>query len=66
MEDKKENWENYLDCCIFSYNTSKHESSKLTPVQVMHGLLPVDLKHHEAMAIYVRVCVCGRGFLDCF
>lgn len=47
VKDKKEDWEDYLDCCTFSYNTSKHESSKFTPFQVMYcrrAVLPVDLK----------------------
>ena len=46
IEDKKECWEDYLDSCIFAYNTSKHESSKFTSFEVMFGcraLLPIEL-----------------------
>ena len=46
IEDKKECWEDYLDSCVFAYNTSKHESSKFTPYEVMFGhraLLPIEL-----------------------
>ena len=42
---RKEQWEDYLDTCIYAYNTSKHESSKYTPFEVMFGrqaVLPVD------------------------
>ena len=46
IDNKKEQWEEYLDTCIYAYNTSKHESSKYTPFEVMFGrraVLPVDL-----------------------
>jgi hypothetical protein len=46
IDKKKESWEDYLDTCVYAYNTSKHESSKYTPFEVMFGrraVLPVDL-----------------------
>ena len=46
IDKKKESWEDYLDTCIYAYNTSKHKSSKYTPPEVMFGIravLPVDL-----------------------
>ena len=46
IDDKKECWEDYLDWCIFATNTSKHESSKFTPFEVMFGrraILPIQL-----------------------
>ena len=54
IDKKKEDWEDYLDTCVYAYNTSKHESSTFTPFEVMFGrqaVLPVDLnlstKHHD-------------------
>lgn len=46
IDSKKESWEDYLDTCIYAYNTSKHESSKFSPFEVMFGrraVLPVEL-----------------------
>ena len=45
VESKRTSWEDYLDTCIYAYNTSKHESSKFTPFEVMfsrQAVLPVD------------------------
>ena len=28
VAEKREMWEEFLDTCVFSYNTSKHSSSK--------------------------------------
>ena len=57
IDSKKERWEDYLDTCVYAYNTSRHESSKFTPFEVMFGrqaVLPVDLDGassvHEGMA----------------
>lgn len=47
VQDKKEDWEEYLSTCVYAYNTSKHESSKYCPFTVMFGrpaVLPIDLK----------------------
>ena len=44
--EKKEDWDMYLDSCVFAYNTSKHASSLYTPFEVMFGrksVLPVEL-----------------------
>lgn len=44
--EKKEDWDMYLDSCVFAYNTSKHTSSLYTPFEVMFGrkaVLPVEL-----------------------
>ncbi len=43
--EKKEVWQDYLDTCVFAYNTSIHESSKYSPFEVMFyrkAVLPVD------------------------
>ncbi|XP_065893114.1 uncharacterized protein [Dysidea avara] len=48
VNEKKELWEDYLDTCVFAYNTSKHESSKYCPFAVMFGqqaLLPVEIQY---------------------
>jgi len=47
VTEKKELWEDYLDTCVFAYNTSRHESSKYCPFSVMFGrqaLLPVEIQ----------------------
>ena len=37
IQDKKEEWDNYIDCSIYAYNTAVHESSLFTPFQLMFG-----------------------------
>jgi hypothetical protein len=44
--EKKEMWEDFLSTCTYAYNTSRHESSKFTPFEVMFArkaVIPVDL-----------------------
>lgn len=46
VNQKKESWADYVETCVYAYNTSKHESSKFTPFEVMFGrkaVLPVDV-----------------------
>ena len=43
---KKKNWDDFIDTCIFAYNTSHHESTSFTPFNLMFGrkaYLPVDI-----------------------
>ena len=43
--DKRE-WSSFIDTCVFAYNTSRHDSSKFTPFELMYGrcaTLPIDL-----------------------
>ena len=43
----KGTWSSYLDTCAFAYNTSRHDSTKMTPFEVMFGrtaTLPIDVK----------------------
>ena len=50
VEDKREEWDNVLDCCIFAYNTSKHASSLYSPFEIMYGrkaVLPVEFSADE-------------------
>ena len=47
VNSKKQKWSSFLDTCVFAYNTSRHESSKFTPFQMMFGrraTLPIDLE----------------------
>ena len=46
VAEKKETWEDYLDTCIYAYNTSRHESSLFTPFELKFGrkaVVPIDL-----------------------
>lgn len=46
INKKKKLWEDYLDTCIYAYNTAKHESSKFTPFELMFSrkaVLPIDI-----------------------
>ena len=47
VSTKKEAWSAYLDTCVFAYNTSRHESTKFTPFELMFGrkaTLPIDVE----------------------
>ncbi|KAL5515870.1 hypothetical protein EMCRGX_G001111 [Ephydatia muelleri] len=47
-ESKKELWDEYVDSCVFAYNTSSHESSLLSPFEVMFGrkaVIPIELSY---------------------
>lgn len=44
--DKKEVWDEYLNTCIYAYNTAVHESTCFTPFELMFGrkaVLPIDI-----------------------
>ena len=46
VEQKKNDWENFLDTCLFAYNTSKHDSSEFSPFELMFfrkAVLPIDI-----------------------
>ena len=74
--EKKDDWQDYLDTCIFACNTSQHESSKYCPFEVMFyrkALIPVDFITPHAQRergkvigrgvhiyIYIYIYVCGR------
>ena len=48
IKEQKECWVDYLECCLFAYNTSKHESSKFTPFEVLFGrqaVLPIEVHY---------------------
>ena len=45
--DKKDEWDLFLETCVFAYNTSKHESSLHTPFELMFGrraVIPIDVE----------------------
>ncbi len=53
VHDKKEVWDNYLDTCIYAYNTAVHESTSFSPFELMFGrkaVLPVELDMEEREA----------------
>lgn len=44
--DRKDQWDDFLDTCVYSYNTAKHESTNYTLFELMFGrkaILPLDL-----------------------
>lgn len=46
IEQRKEQWEDYLDTCVFSYNTSKQDSTQHSPFELMFAwkpVLPIDI-----------------------
>ena len=48
VSSRKEIWDEYLDTCVFAYNTSRHESSLHTPFEVMFGrkaVIPIELTY---------------------
>lgn len=45
VNNKKKSWDDFIDTCVFAYNTSQHESTKFTPFELMFGrkaYLPID------------------------
>lgn len=45
--ERKEQWDTFLDTCVFAYNTAKHESSSYSPFELMFGrkaILPIDIE----------------------
>ena len=52
VSSKKTQWSSFLDTCVFSYNTSCHDSTRFTPFELMFGrcaTLPVDLDVRPAL-----------------
>lgn len=46
VHKKKEVWDEFLDTCVYAYNTSAHESSGFSPFELMFGrkaILPIDI-----------------------
>ena len=46
VNQKKECWEEFLDTCVFAYNTAKHDSSQFSPFELMFShkaVLSIDI-----------------------
>ena len=46
VDSKKDQWEKFLDTCVYAYNTSIHESTKFSPFELMFGrkaVLPIRI-----------------------
>ena len=51
IESNKTSWDEYLETCIFEYNTAVHESTKFSPFELMFGrkpVVPVDITDNAA------------------
>ncbi len=47
VQSNQSSWSSYLDTCVFAYNTSKQESTKHTPFEIMfnrQATLPIDVE----------------------
>ena len=50
MQSKKTSWSLFLDSCVFAYNTSRHETTRFTPFELMYGwcaTLPIYINIQE-------------------
>eukprot|EP00731_Ephydatia_muelleri_P032744 Em0024g288a len=50
LNEKKEDWDVYIDYHVFAYNTAKHASSLYLPFKVMFGrkaVLPIELSFND-------------------
>ena len=50
-ESNKDCWDEYLDSCVFAYNTSSQESSLYSPFEVMFGwkaIILIELTYLKA------------------
>ena len=46
VSSEKNEWSRFIDTCVFAYNTSRHESTKFTPFEVMFNrtaTLPINI-----------------------
>ena len=65
IQEKKEKWDDYLDTCTFAYITSRHESTKFTPFEIMFGrkaILPhyLDAGVHQGPCNEAEVTICSQ------
>lgn len=69
VDGKKDSWEDYLDTCIYAYNTSKHESSRFTPFELMFARKPVlaiDLEYDKKEASDVLADYLNQQHTDAY
>ena len=55
ISEKKSMWDDFLDTCVYAYNTSVHESTSSTPFEVMFGhkaVLPIDVETGHCQSIH--------------
>ena len=53
VEEKKERWEQFLDTCLYAYNTACNESTRYTPYELMFGrkaVLSIDIDMQQSNA----------------
>ena len=54
ITSRKESWQDYLDTCVYAYNTSHHDSTRFTPFELMFGrqaVLPIDIRSDAVEAV---------------
>ena len=54
ITSRKESWQDYLDTCVYAYNTSHHDSTRFTPFELMFGrqaVLPIDVRSDAVEAV---------------
>ena len=56
IKDNKVSWDEFLDTCIFAYNTAEHESTKFIPFELMFGRKPVLPVEIEKSGSDIRRC----------
>ena len=47
IKENKESWDEFLDTCVFAYNTAEHESTKFTSFELMcsrKAVIPVNIE----------------------
>ena len=51
IQSKESAWNSFLDTCVFAYNTSRFESTRFTPFELMfcrQATLPIDIDLRKA------------------
>lgn len=69
ISDKKYQWDEYTDACVYAYNTAVQESTCISPFEVMFGrkaLLPIEIEvdKMEADEIFTKLDKCNQSDQD--